>query len=102
MTLNQAFDHSQAEPIIDDAAELHAANRLKQIKLNCRRGNAEAETLLMPYTNVLKNDEMALFESLVGENDQTLFYWLMNPVMAPQKFQSLIYQIRTHYLTVGD
>lgn len=75
---------------------------IKVLRLNCRRGNAEAEMLLMPYTQapLVQTDaqERELFAQLLHENDQNLFIWLMNPDTVEEPYHSLIQRIRTYYL----
>lgn len=76
---------------------------LKTLRMNCRRGNAEAEILLMPYTYApqVQEDEQEreLFAKFLQENDQNLFIWLMNPDTADEPYHSLIQRIRAYYLT---
>ncbi|PLA74543.1 hypothetical protein CYQ88_05540 [Hydrogenovibrio sp. SC-1] len=79
----------------------------KAMQLNCRRGLAEVEVLLMAYWQQLANkptddrsllQECQLFERLLLENDQQLFEWLLSPTQAPTDYRGLIARIRAHYL----
>jgi len=81
--------------------------QLKAMRLNCRRGLAEVETLLMAYWQQLANrstedvnnlHERQLFEQLLTKNDQQLFEWLLSPQQAPTEYALLIQRIRTHFL----
>lgn len=79
----------------------------KAMQLNCRRGLAEVEALLMAYWQQLANkpsddtsllQECQLFEQFLMENDQQLFEWLLSPAQAPADYRGLIARIRAHYL----
>lgn len=82
----------------------------KRLQLNCRRGNAEVEHLLSAYCRDLSPEvtsqvaEMEILETLLAENDQTLFEWLVQPDSdgsdaTPDIFKPLIQAIRSRYLS---
>ncbi len=82
----------------------------KRLQLNCRRGNAEVEHLLTAYCRGLSPEatsqvaEMEILETLLAENDQTLFEWLVQPDLdgadtTPDMFKPLIQAIRSRYLS---
>lgn len=81
---------------------LSLSTQIKAIRLNCRRGNSETELLLQAYIDLLAEnpDPEALRElsTLVAENDQDLFHWLMTPAEAPPPYQAVIERIRQTYL----
>jgi antitoxin CptB len=75
----------------------------KQLKMACRRGNAESELLLNAYLEHLIQQQASYhdlqpFESLLETNDPSLLTWLMQPESAPKHFQPLIQKIKTAYL----
>lgn len=82
--------------------DLDLSTQIKATRLNCRRGNAETELLLIPYLDYLAEiedrDELHALSKLVAENDQDLFHWLMTPTDAPQHYQALVERIRQTYL----
>lgn len=84
-------------------SDLELSTQIKAIRLNCRRGNAESELLLVAYLDHLAEiqdeKELNVLSQLVAENDQDLFQWLMTPVTAPEPYQALIERIRQIYLT---
>lgn len=88
----------------------NAKIRLKRLRLSARRGNLETELLLHSYLERLSDQlslddqyhqKLDLLEQLLNHNDQTLFYWLLQPsqrsdAVAPpaKKFCALIKEIR--------
>lgn len=85
-------------------------NWRKKAQFLCKRGNLESELLLASYIDSLDQsvsaEQRTLFETLLNENDQNLFCWLMkfNPkapneeVSTPSEYQQLIEEIRANYL----
>jgi len=84
---------------------------LNRIRFQCKRGNLETELLLIAYVEkmlCLPSDQKILFENLLNESDQFLFYWLLPHTLQntesqhihsiPQQYQPLIADIRDNYL----
>ena len=82
-----------------------------RILFQCKRGNLETELLLVAYVeklNCLPESQQTLFENLLNESDQSLFYWLLpntdfqsseQRIQAiPKQYQTLIADIRDNYL----
>ena len=85
--------------------------RIKMLKLACRRGNAETEALLLAYwqdlhqqaqTGTLSHPNLdqtlTQFEQLLQTNDQDLMQWCLRPETAPDDWQDLIEKVRAVYL----
>ncbi len=84
---------------------------LNRLAFQCKRGNLETELLLAAYLPQLEQqpiEQQQLFEQLLQESDQSLFYWLLPQQLAaspkpgnqliPDKYRRLIAEIRDNYL----
>jgi antitoxin CptB len=91
---------------------LSPLERLKMLRLACRRGNAETEALLLAYWQDLHHrvqtgalsqpaldKTLTQFEQLLQTNDQDLMQWCLRPDTAPEDWQDLVEKVRTVYLS---
>lgn len=62
-----------------------------------RRGMKEMDLILGPYAETrlatMPPEGRALYEDLLGENDQDLYPWVTGAVPAPERFATLIAEI---------
>lgn len=62
-----------------------------------RRGMKEMDLILGPYAEAclaaMPPGHRALYEDLLGENDQDLYLWVSGAVAAPGRFAALIAEI---------
>ncbi len=75
--------------------------RLKRLKIRSwRRGTKEMDLILGPFCDAeaasLSEDEMALYELLLEENDQDLYAWVSGQAPVPDRFEALIARIARH------
>ncbi|MGB3315969.1 MAG: succinate dehydrogenase assembly factor 2 [Albidovulum sp.] len=75
-----------------------AEARLKRVAMRSwRRGTKEMDLILGPYADAhlanLPADRLALYDALLGENDQDLYPWMTGAAPAPERFASLIAEI---------
>lgn len=70
----------------------------KQLQWQCRRGMLEIDLILNRYLSnsyiEAEEAEQVIFESLLSENDQQLFLWLMGREEAPAKYFDLVEKLR--------
>ncbi len=64
-----------------------------------RRGTKEMDIILMRYAEArlahLDEAALALYDALLGENDQDLYQWVTGQVAPPDRFAALISRIST-------
>lgn len=70
-------------------------SRRKKIAIRAwRRGIKEMDLILGGYANdalpTMDEDELALFEAVLGENDHDLFQWVTGQTPAPERFAPLM------------
>jgi antitoxin CptB len=62
-----------------------------------RRGTKEMDLILGPYADAhlaaMSPDRLALYDALLGENDQDLYPWMTGAAPAPERFAPLIAEI---------
>ncbi len=62
-----------------------------------RRGTKEMDLILGPYADAhlaaMPPDRLALYDALLGENDQDLYPWMTGAAPAPERFSTLIAEI---------
>ena len=80
------------------AAEVGAAE-IQRLRWQCRRGMLELDLLLNRFLDQgyaqLSEEARADFVRMLGEQDQSLFDWLMNQVEPPESaYASLVKRIR--------
>lgn len=73
--------------------------RLKRLRMrSMRRGIKEMDILLMRFAEAqlasLSMAELDLYEALLEENDQDLYQWVSGQAATPDRFMSLISQVR--------
>lgn len=72
--------------------------RLKRVAMRSwRRGTKEMDLILGPYADAhlasMSPDRLALYDALLGENDQDLYPWMTGATPAPERFAPLIAEI---------
>ncbi|NEY91978.1 succinate dehydrogenase assembly factor 2 [Tabrizicola oligotrophica] len=75
-----------------------AEARLKRMAMRSwRRGTKEMDLVLGPYADAhlagMAEDRLALYDRLLGENDQDLLPWVLGQVPAPADYTALIAEI---------
>ena len=75
-----------------------AETRLKRLKIRSwRRGTKEMDLILGGWSDAhlagLSEDELALYEALLEENDQDLYAWVAGRDPVPARFAALIARI---------
>ena len=70
-------------------------HRIKRLRMrSMRRGIKEMDLILGGYADeelaTMDEDELALFEAMLGENDHDLYSWVTGQVEAPPRFALLI------------
>lgn len=78
-----------------------AENRLKRMTMRSwRRGTKEMDMILGPYAEAelagMDDATLALYDSLLAENDQDLYQWVSGQVPPPAPFAGLIARIAAH------
>jgi antitoxin CptB len=69
--------------------------RLKRLAMRSwRRGTKEMDLILGPYADAnlaaMPPDSLALYDALLGENDQDLYPWMTGAAPAPDRFAQLV------------
>jgi antitoxin CptB len=72
--------------------------RLKRMTMRSwRRGTKEMDMILGPFADArlatLDPDRLALFDALLGENDQDIYPWITGAEPAPAHYRDLIADI---------
>ena len=72
--------------------------RLRRLKMrSMRRGIREMDLILSDYADnrldALDDDGLALYDQLLGENDQDLYAWVTGRENAPDHFSGLVKNI---------
>jgi antitoxin CptB len=72
--------------------------RLKRVAMRSwRRGTKEMDLILGPYADAhlatMPTERLALYDALLGENDQDLYQWMTGAAPAPGRFASLVADI---------
>ena len=75
-----------------------AEARLKRMGMRSwRRGTKEMDLVLGPYADAhlagMAEDRLALYDRLLGENDQDLLPWVLGQVPVPADYAGLIAEI---------
>jgi antitoxin CptB len=75
--------------------------RLKRLRIRSwRRGTKEMDLILGPFCDSalagLPDDDIALYEVLLSENDHDLYGWITGREAAPERFAALLAQIAEH------
>jgi antitoxin CptB len=75
--------------------------RLKRLRIRSwRRGTKEMDLILGGFCDAevgqLHDDEIALYEDLLSENDNDLYQWVTGQVAPPPRFAALLDRIATH------
>jgi antitoxin CptB len=75
--------------------------RLKRLRMRSwRRGIKEMDLILGPYADAfldtLGDDELALYDTLLSENDQDLYAWVTGRQTAPLTHMPMISRIAAH------
>lgn len=78
-----------------------AADRLKRLKMRSwRRGTKEMDLILGPYADAriaaLSDQELALYDRMLGENDQDLYRWVTGQADAPPEIAAMIAVVAAH------
>ena len=73
-------------------------NRLKRLTMRShRRGIREMDLILGPFAEaalaVMAEADLALYEALLGENDQDLYRWVTGAIPAPDRYAALLSRI---------
>ena len=81
-----------------------AEARLKRMRMRSwRRGTKEMDLVLGPWADAhladLGEDELALYDALLEENDQDLMAWILGQSAAPAPIAALLDQIAAHART---
>lgn len=76
-------------------------HRLKRLKIRSwRRGIKEMDLILGGWFDAMRGDlgdeDIALFEELLSENDHDLYQWVSGQADAPARFAPLIANIAAH------
>lgn len=80
-----------------DASE----TRLKRMRMRSwRRGTKEMDMILGPFADErlgqLREEELELYERLLSENDQDLYFWVTHPGARPKEYGALLAVITDH------
>ena len=72
--------------------------RIKRLKMrSMRRGIKEMDLILSAYAErnlaAMTEDQLSLYDALLGENDQDLYQWVTGQVPAPETYVELIHDI---------
>ncbi|CTQ31777.1 succinate dehydrogenase assembly factor 2 [Jannaschia rubra] len=72
--------------------------RRKRLKIRAwRRGIKEMDLILGGYADerlaAMDDDDLALFEAVLGENDHDLYSWVTGQVEAPARFAPLMAEL---------
>lgn len=75
-----------------------AEARLKRMGMRSwRRGTKEMDLVLGPYADAhlagMEEAKLALYDRLLGENDQDLLPWVLGQMAAPADYSALIAEI---------
>jgi len=75
--------------------------RLKRLRIRSwRRGIKEMDLILGGFCDTelarLSDDEIALYEELLSENDHDLYQWVSGQADAPERFAPLLSRIAAH------
>ena len=78
-----------------------SADRFKRLKMRSwRRGMKEMDLILGPFADAriasLSEAELALYERMLGENDQDLYRWVTGQSEAPPEIAAMIRVIAGH------
>ncbi len=78
------------------------ALRIKRLKLrSMRRGIKEMDLILGSFArsglDQLSDDDLALYDEMLSENDHDMYAWASGQVGAPEKFAELM----SHVVTTG-
>ena len=73
-------------------------HRIKRLHMrSMRRGIKEMDLILSAYARAelegMSDAQLALYDSLLGENDQDLYQWVTGQAPAPGQFTDLIAEI---------
>ncbi|MEM9872524.1 MAG: succinate dehydrogenase assembly factor 2 [Pseudomonadota bacterium] len=73
-------------------------HRIKRLHMrSMRRGIKEMDLILSAYARAelegMSDAQLALYDSLLGENDQDLYQWVTGQAPAPVQFTDLIAEI---------
>ncbi|MEO1779139.1 MAG: succinate dehydrogenase assembly factor 2 [Pseudomonadota bacterium] len=73
-------------------------HRIKRLHMrSMRRGIKEMDLILSAYARAelegMSDAQLALYDSLLGENDQDLYQWVTGQAPAPAQFTDLIEEI---------
>lgn len=73
-------------------------HRIKRLHMrSMRRGIKEMDLILSAYAQAelegMSDAQLALYDSLLGENDQDLYQWVTGQAPAPGQFTDLIAEI---------
>jgi len=74
------------------------AHRVKRLAMrSMRRGIKEMDIILSAYADAeldgMTDERLALYDSLLSENDQDLYAWVTGQVPAPARYETLIGEI---------
>ena len=75
--------------------------RLKRLRIRSwRRGTKEMDLILGGFCDAelarLSEDEIALYEELLSENDHDLYQWVSGQAAAPRRVAELLSRIAAH------
>lgn len=73
-------------------------HRLKRLHMrSMRRGIKEMDLILSAYAGThlqgMDEEELDIYDALLNESDQDLIRWVTGQVVAPDRFQALIFNI---------
>jgi len=76
-------------------------NRLKRLRIRSwRRGTKEMDLILGAFCDAelagLPEDDIALYEDLLSENDHDLYQWVTGQLPPPDRFTELVALIAAH------
>ena len=92
----------QPRPPADEPRE----TQIKRLYMrSIRRGIKEMDVILMNYADSrlrqMTDDELAIYDTLLAENDHDLYQWITGQIETPSSFFDMISDISTHLLTDG-
>jgi len=78
-----------------------AEDRLKRLKMRSwRRGTKEMDLILGPFADArlatLSEDDLVLYDRMLGENDQDLYRWVTGQAKAPAEIAGMIAVVAGH------